>query len=68
VDGGIFIPVTPPTATLTVDKFTVFVDGAFAAPGTQPRAIIYLQAHSGTRGGRTDYNLETVVSQRKLNN
>lgn len=70
VNGGSFIPVTPPTSTLTVDSFIVFVDGAVVPPATtQPRVLIYLRGRSGV-GTRTvsQFALETVVSQRKLNN
>ena len=67
-DGGLsFIPVTAPE--ITIEDLEFFVLGAGAAPTNtlQPKVFIKIKGYAGTKeSSRTDFVLQTLVSQREL--
>ena len=63
---GSFAPVTAPEAS--IDNLAFYVLGAGTGDGLQPKTLIKLKAHAGTGRGRSDFTLETLVSQRALEN
>ncbi|MCR4279519.1 MAG: prepilin-type N-terminal cleavage/methylation domain-containing protein [Candidatus Zambryskibacteria bacterium] len=64
VDGGSYIPVTAPE--LVVDDLVFYVLGADTDNTLQPKVIVKVKSHSGTGRSRTDFTLQTLVSQREL--
>ncbi|MCI0619671.1 prepilin-type N-terminal cleavage/methylation domain-containing protein [Candidatus Wolfebacteria bacterium] len=64
-DGGTnYIAVTAPE--VIIDTLTFYVDGAEVA-NSQPRVLIVIQGHVGEADKeRTDFSIETLVSQRAL--
>ena len=62
---GDYIPVTAPE--IVIDNLTFYTLGAGASNTLQPKVLIKIKSHSGTTGkGRTDFTLQTLVSERKL--
>ncbi len=62
-DNAQFIPLI--SSDVVIDKFVFYVLGAEASDGLQPKVIMELKGHVGTGRNRSDFNLETQVSQRK---
>ncbi len=60
---GSFQPVTSPEAL--IDAFTFYTVGAGTDNLLQPKVLIAVKAHAGTKQ-RTDFTLQTLVSQRAL--
>jgi len=72
-DGGsIFVPVTAPEIVINDIKF--FVLGALPSSGEfgnpqQPKVLIKIRGTAGTKeGSRTDFTIQTLISQRQLDN
>lgn len=65
-DGGSFAAVTAPE--VAIDDLTFYVLGADLGDGLQPKTLIKLKGHAGTGVGKTDFVIETLVSQRALEN
>lgn len=55
---------TAPDAT--IDSLSFYVLGAGTDNSLQPKVIIKIKAHVGTDKSRTDFTLQTLVSQREL--
>ncbi|MBX4195658.1 prepilin-type N-terminal cleavage/methylation domain-containing protein [Candidatus Parcubacteria bacterium] len=67
-DAGLtYVPVTAPEITISDMKF--YVLGANAGEGLQPKIVIKIKGSAGTKAAaRTDFTLQTLVSQRLLDN
>ncbi len=62
---GDFEPVTAPE--VVIDDLDFYTLGAGTGNTLQPRALIKIRGHAGTQGkGRSDFTLQTLVSQRAL--
>ncbi|MBX4181431.1 prepilin-type N-terminal cleavage/methylation domain-containing protein [Candidatus Parcubacteria bacterium] len=61
---GIFVPVTAPE--LVIDDMGFYVLGAGNTNTLQPKVTIRIKGHSGAGKSRTDFTLQTLVSQRIL--
>ena len=61
---GDFIAVTAPE--LVIDNLTFYTLGAGTFNTLQPKVIILIKSHAGTGKNRSDFTLETMVSQRLL--
>jgi len=64
VAGGGFIAVTAPE--IIIDNLTFYVFGAGTTDTLQPKVIMKIKSHAGTGNSRSDFTLETLVSQRTL--
>lgn len=64
IAGGTFSAVTAPDTI--IDSMTFYTLGSGTADTLQPKVIIIIKSHSGTGKSRTDFTLETLVSQRVL--
>lgn len=62
-DGGEFAPITAPEAI--IDSITFYTVGAGAGDNLQPKVLIKISAHAGTKNP-SSFDLETLVSQRSL--
>jgi type II secretory pathway pseudopilin PulG len=63
-NGGSWTAVVGPEVVL--DNYFFYVTGATAGDSYQPLAFIYVKGHTGSGAGRSDFSLETIVSQRAL--
>ena len=70
VDGGsTFAAVTAPEIVLENVKFYVLGAGAPPSNTLQPKVVMTIKGYSGTKQNtKTDFSLETLVSQRRLDN
>jgi prepilin-type N-terminal cleavage/methylation domain-containing protein len=59
-----YLPVTAPD--LIIDAFTFYVSATDPNDVYQPKVFITVKGHVGTGGSRTDFALQTLVSQRAL--
>lgn len=67
VAGSSFTRVTAPEISISDLKF--YVLGAAAGDGEQPKVLIKIKGSAGTKAvDRTDFTLQTLVSQRILDN
>lgn len=64
VDDGAYIAVTAPE--IVIDNLTFFALGAGTDDSLQPKVIVKIKSHAGTGRGRSDFTLQTLVSQRAL--
>ena len=65
IDSGDYIAVTAPE--IVIDDLTFYAFGTDTGDTLQPKVIIMIKSHAGTIGkGRSDFILETLVSQRVL--
>lgn len=64
VSGGIIIPLTPPE--LIIDNLTFYTVGAGTNNTLQPKVLIIVKAHAGGGKSRSDFVLQTLVSQRDI--
>ena len=64
VDNGSFISVTAPE--VVIDSLSFYTLGAGLVDTLQPKVIIKVKGHAGGTKGRSDFTLETLVSQRAL--
>lgn len=64
-NGEGFVAVTAPE--VVIDDLRFYVDGEAAGDNLQPRVTIIIKGHVGTQQDtRTDFNIETMVSQRLI--
>ncbi|MDP2641715.1 MAG: type II secretion system protein [bacterium] len=61
---GEFTAVTAPE--VVIDDLTFYTLGAGTDNSLQPKVIIKIKSHAGEGKGRSDFTLETLVSQRSL--
>lgn len=59
-----FTPVTAPE--VLIDGLTFYTLGAGTDNSLQPKVLIKIQGHAGTAKNRSDFTVETLVSQRAL--
>ncbi len=64
VGSGGFIALTAPE--IIIDNLTFYTFGTTVGDTSQPKVIIKIDGHSGTTKGRSDFTLQTLVSQRAL--
>lgn len=64
VGNGEFIAVTAPE--VVIDSLVFYVLGTSLVDGLQPRVVIKVKGHSGGTKNRSDFTLQTLVSQRSL--
>lgn len=63
--GGTYIAITAPE--IVIDDLTFYTIGAGISDTLQPKVIIKIKSHAGaTDKGRSDFTLQTLVSQRVL--
>lgn len=66
-EGLSYVPVTAPEITIVDLKF--YVLGASSADHLQPKVLIKIKGSAGTKeSDKTDFTVETLVSQRSLDN
>lgn len=64
-DGGTYITITAPE--VTIDEFAFVVEGASPTDNLQPKIIIKIRGTAGVKKKvKTNFNLQTTVSQRIL--
>ncbi len=61
---GEYIAVTAPELVIDVGRF--YVLGAGTSNVLQPKVMVMIKAHAGSGRNRSDFTLETLVSQRAL--
>ncbi len=61
---GAYVAVTAPE--IFIDDLTFYVIGAPLGDSLQPKILIKIKSHAGTGNGRSDFTLQTLVSQRTL--
>ncbi|MBX4206422.1 type II secretion system GspH family protein [Candidatus Parcubacteria bacterium] len=61
---GSFTAVTAPE--VLIDSLTYYTLGALTGDGLQPKTLIKLKGHAGSGRGRTDFTIQTLVSERAL--
>lgn len=66
VGSGPYLAVTSPE--VIIDILTFYTLGAVPADTLQPKVIIKIKGHAGTDESRSDFTLQTMVSQRLLDN
>lgn len=65
VGAGGYVRVTAPE--VVIDNLTYYVLGAGTGNTLQPKVLVLIKSHVGETGrGRSDFTLETLVSQRAL--
>jgi len=64
LDNSDYIAVTAPE--IVIDDLTFYTLGAGTGNTLQPKVIIKIQSHAGADTGRSDFTLQTLVSQRVL--
>lgn len=64
LDNGTFIAVTAPE--IIIDDLTFYTLGAGNTDTLQPKVVIKIKSHAGIGKSRSDFVLETMVSQRIL--
>ena len=64
VAGGNYYAITAPE--VVIDSLTFYTTGAGTGDGRQPKTIFVLKGHAGNAKGRSDFSLQTLVSQRAL--
>lgn len=61
---GSYIRITAPE--IAVDSLTFYTFGAETSDTLQPKVLMKIKSHSGTGKGRSDFTIQTLVSQRRL--
>ncbi|MDO8729313.1 MAG: type II secretion system protein [bacterium] len=66
IDGGnTYIAVTAPE--IVIDNLVFYSKGVDSSDTLQPKVIVKIKSHAGTTGkGRSDFTLQTLISQRAL--
>ncbi len=64
VGSGNSVPVTAPE--VVIDDLTFYALGSGEGNGLQPKVVIKVSGHSGTGRSRSDFVIQTLVSQRAL--
>lgn len=59
-----FVPITAPE--VSIDDLTFYVLGVGTGDTLQPKVIMKITGHAGAGRGRSDFILQTLVSQRSL--
>jgi prepilin-type N-terminal cleavage/methylation domain-containing protein len=59
-----YLPVTAPE--IIIEELRFYTLGAIPGDSLQPRVLIIVQGYAGTGANRTDFALQTLVSQRLL--
>jgi prepilin-type N-terminal cleavage/methylation domain-containing protein len=63
--GALFIEITAPE--VTIEDFSFYVDGTSTSDNFQPRIVMTIQGSAGVdEKTKTEFNLQTMVSQRVL--
>ncbi len=63
VGSGEYIPVIAPD--VVIDSLAFYTFGALASDGLQPKTILKIKGHAGDAKSRSDFSLQTLISQRK---
>ncbi len=64
-DNGGYLPMTAPE--VSIDNLTFYTLGAGSGDSLQPKVLMRIKGHAGSEGkGKTDFTLQTMVSQRTL--
>ena len=63
VDGGGYLQVTAPE--VVIDELKFYALGTATSDTLQPKVVIKITGHSGVGRGRSDFTLQTLVSQRR---
>lgn len=67
VNGGTAYPLTPPDVFIQSLGFRVFGSSAYGVDYLQPRVVMTIAGYSGSKSStRSNFNLQTTVSQRVL--
>jgi prepilin-type N-terminal cleavage/methylation domain-containing protein len=61
---GEWLPVV--SADVVIDSLNFYVTGSTDADSSQPKTLVNFKGHVGSGQGRSDFALETVISQRAL--
>ena len=61
---GAYIAVTPPG--VVIEDLVFYTFGTDSSDGLQPKVIIKITGHVGEGADRSDFTLQTMVSQRSL--
>jgi len=61
---GSYVMVTAPE--IVIDDMTFYTIGALTTDTLQPKVLIKIKSHAGSGVGRSDFTLQTLVSQRRL--
>ncbi|MDO8424020.1 MAG: type II secretion system protein [bacterium] len=64
VGDEVYVAVTAPE--IIIDELTFYTLGAGTDNTLQPKVLIIIKSHAGSGKSRTDFTLETLVSQRAL--
>lgn len=64
IDGGAFFALTAPE--VEIERLRFYVDGTEGSDGEQPRALIIVGGRAGQGRTETEFNIQTLVSQRIL--
>jgi len=64
VDNGNYLPVTAPE--VVIDSLVFYIVGAGTGNLLQPKVVVKVQGHSGSGDERTNFTLQTLISQRVL--
>jgi len=65
INGSAYVPVTGSGIDITGLRFYVF--GTTVGDTQQPNVVLVIRGHAGTTtGNKADFNLETYISQRKI--
>ncbi|MBP9771849.1 MAG: type II secretion system protein [Candidatus Pacebacteria bacterium] len=64
VEGGSFLPLTAPD--VTIERLRFYADGESDSDDEQPRVLIIVGGVAGNEKARTNFDLQTLVSQRIL--
>ncbi|MEK7461477.1 MAG: type II secretion system protein [Patescibacteria group bacterium] len=64
IDNGNYIAVTAPE--IVIDSLIFYTVGAGTSDTLQPKVVIKIQSHAGTGINRSNFTLQTLVSQRVL--
>jgi len=64
IGAGAYTALTAPE--VIIDDLTFYTTGTVAGDGSQPKTIMIIRSHAGTGKGRSDFIIQTLVSQRRL--
>lgn len=64
IEGGAYLPLTAPE--VVIERLMFYVDGESTSDDQQPRIRIVVGGHAGEGRARTQFDVETMVSQRIL--
>jgi hypothetical protein len=64
--GGSQAPVYTTAAEIVIETLRFYVIGTAAQDGKQPKVVIVIKGHAGSGRDRSEFNIETTVSQRAI--